>query len=223
MFKHLMLGLLAFFLISGLTWAEDKPTEESQVKEKIIAVIDAQLEAFQSGDAEKAYSFATPGIQRQFPNSSIFMQMVMNGYNVLRQPTQVEYRDLRDHFGVKVGKAQKRELQSDHFGVKVGKSKDRKEMSDHFSTGGKAKEHSEDDVAVSFKKKKSWRQNFIGERFRIFSRDPNHKKKKAVKKEKRKRRDHFGRKKRDLDQPQSPRGQNDLFQGGVLPKMKDLR
>ena len=102
MFKRLVLGLLAFFLISGLAWAEDKPTEESQVKEKIIAVIDAQLEAFQSGDAEKAYSFATPGIQRQFPNSSIFMQMVMNGYNVLRQPTQVEYQDLRDHFGVKV-------------------------------------------------------------------------------------------------------------------------
>jgi hypothetical protein len=97
-----VLGLLAFFLISGLTWADDKPKEESQVKEKIIAVIDAQLEAFQSGDAEKAYSFATPGIQRQFPNSSIFMQMVMNGYNVLRQPTQVEYQDLRDHFGVKV-------------------------------------------------------------------------------------------------------------------------
>ena len=102
MFKFLMLGLLSFFLISGFTLAEDKPTEESQDKEKIIAVIDAQLEAFRSGDAEKAYSFATPGIQRQFPNSAIFMQMVMNGYNVLRQPTQVEYRDLRDHFGVKV-------------------------------------------------------------------------------------------------------------------------
>ena len=67
-----------------------------------MAVIDAQLEAFRSGDAEKAYSFATPGIQRQFPNSSIFMQMVMNGYNVLRQPTQVEYQGLREHFGVKV-------------------------------------------------------------------------------------------------------------------------
>ena len=64
MFKSLMLGLLSCFLIFGLTWAEDKPTEESQDKEKIIAVIDAQLEAFRSGDAEKAYSFATPGIQQ---------------------------------------------------------------------------------------------------------------------------------------------------------------
>ena len=102
MFKHLMLCLLSCFLISGLTWAEDQPTEESQDKERIMAVIDAQLEAFRSGDAQKAYSFATPGIQRQFPNSSIFMQMVMNGYNVLRQPTQVEYQGLREHFGVKV-------------------------------------------------------------------------------------------------------------------------
>ena len=112
MFKFLMLGLLSCFLISGFSLAEDKPTEESLDKEKIIAVIDAQLEAFRSGDAEKAYSFATPGIQRQFPNSAIFMQMVMNRYNVLRQPTQVEYRDLRDHFGVKVQLVQLTDLNS---------------------------------------------------------------------------------------------------------------
>jgi hypothetical protein len=30
------------------------------------------------------------------------MKMVINGYNVLRQPTKVEYHDLREHFGVKV-------------------------------------------------------------------------------------------------------------------------
>ena len=102
MFKRLMLCLLSCFLISGLTWAEEKPTEESRDKEKIIAVIDAQLESFRIGDAEKAYSFATPGIQRQFTNSSIFMQMVKNGYNVLRQPVKVEYQDLREHFGVKI-------------------------------------------------------------------------------------------------------------------------
>ena len=100
--KYLMLCLILYFLISGLTLAEDKLTKESQSKEKIIAVIDAQLEAFRSGDAERAYSLATPGIQRQFTNSSIFMKMVINGYNVLRQPTKVEYHDLREHFGVKV-------------------------------------------------------------------------------------------------------------------------
>ena len=100
--KYFMLCLILYFLISGLTLAEDKLTTESQSKEKIIAVIDAQLEAFRSGDAERAYSLATPGIQRQFTNSSIFMEMVINGYNVLRQPTKVEYHDLREHFGVKV-------------------------------------------------------------------------------------------------------------------------
>ena len=30
------------------------------------------------------------------------MQMVKNGYNVLRQPVKVEYQDLREHFGVKI-------------------------------------------------------------------------------------------------------------------------
>ena len=54
--KYFMLCLILYFLISGLTLAEDKLTKESQSKEKIIAVIDAQLEAFRSGDAERAYS-----------------------------------------------------------------------------------------------------------------------------------------------------------------------
>jgi hypothetical protein len=110
MFKPLMLCLLSFFLITELTWAEKKSTEETKDKENIIAVIDAQLDAFRSGDAEKAYSFASPGIQRQFPNSAIFMQMVMNSYNVLRQPTQVEYQDLREHFGVWVQTTQLTDL-----------------------------------------------------------------------------------------------------------------
>ena len=34
MFKHLVLCLLSYFLISGLTWAEEKPTEDSQNKKK---------------------------------------------------------------------------------------------------------------------------------------------------------------------------------------------
>ena len=50
MFKFLMLGLLSCFLISGFTLAEDKPTEESLDKEKIIAVIDAQCIAVQASN-----------------------------------------------------------------------------------------------------------------------------------------------------------------------------
>jgi 6-phosphogluconate dehydrogenase len=38
------------------------------------------------------------------------MQMVMNSYNVLRQPTQVEYQDLREHFGVWVQTTQLTDL-----------------------------------------------------------------------------------------------------------------
>lgn len=93
--------LLLFLLVGiGTVWANEEDEPNTEQKKNIIAVIDAQLEAFRSGNAEQAYSYASPNIQRQFPDSMMFMQMVKNGYNVLRQPTQVEYQNLYEHFGV---------------------------------------------------------------------------------------------------------------------------
>ena len=101
----LLLGMLApvAFATSPLSpqSVEESKTEAGQPaqRKEIIAVIEGQLTAFRSGDAQTAYSYAAPGIQRQFPDSDIFMEMVKNGYNVLRQPTQVEYQQLYNHFG----------------------------------------------------------------------------------------------------------------------------
>lgn len=100
MSKFLPFFLLFLLVGIGTVWANEEDEPNTEQKKNIIAVIDAQLEAFRSGNAEQAYSYASPNIQRQFPDSMMFMQMVKNGYNVLRQPTQVEYQNLYEHFGV---------------------------------------------------------------------------------------------------------------------------
>lgn len=113
----------------------------------------------------------------------------------------------------------KRTEPGDYFSKSVF-GKKRGIQADHFSSGVSEKEHSEDDLTSGKVMKKKVGNRFIGERFRLFTRDPNQKKKP---KKSKKKRDPFGKKKRDLDNPQSPRNEMDLFPGGVLPKMKDMR
>ncbi|NQV51529.1 MAG: hypothetical protein HQ500_00005 [Flavobacteriales bacterium] len=139
-----------------------------------------------------------------------------------RKGGKVKRELLTDHFGKKDTDIKRKEPK-DHFGSATPKEGQRKEPKDHFASKGKGNEASEDDVEVSFDKKRFLKKNFIGERFKLFSRDPNQKKKKAVKKEKRKHRDHFGRDARKQNRAQNPRGEMDLFDGGVMPKMKDMR
>jgi hypothetical protein len=55
------------------------------------AVIEAQLEAFKQGDATKAFSYATPTIQRFFGNAENFMEMVRSGYDVVLKPASVRF------------------------------------------------------------------------------------------------------------------------------------
>jgi len=123
-----------------------------------------------------------------------------------------------DFFSKGIFKA-KRSEPGDFFS-KSSTSKKRGFQSDHFSSGVSEKEHSEDDITSGRVTKKRVGNRFIGERFRIFSRDPN---KKSKPKKSKKKRDPFGKKKRDLDRAQQPRNESDLFPGGVLPKMKDMR
>ncbi len=131
---------------------------------------------------------------------------------------------LSSPFSVEKGKANERQEIPGGFLRPAPKSKKRgrkPSISDPFSRGYEPKERTEDDLVVKTFPKVRKRQNFVGERFRLFSRDPN--KKKRKKQRKLKNRDPFGRKDKEMDQRQSPRGQKDLFQNGVLPKMKDDR
>lgn len=55
------------------------------------AIIEAQLAAFKQDESAKAFSFASPDIQRVFENAESFMQMVKSNYRVVYRPTQVKF------------------------------------------------------------------------------------------------------------------------------------
>lgn len=61
----------------GLTAKEEK---------EILGVVQAQLKAFAADDAKKAFSFASPTIQKAVGNADNFMSMVRSNYEVVYRP-----------------------------------------------------------------------------------------------------------------------------------------
>jgi len=57
----------------------------------IQRVISDQLAAFRAGEAAKAFSFATPGIQTQFGDARSFMAMVRESYSPLLDARYTEF------------------------------------------------------------------------------------------------------------------------------------
>lgn len=60
----------------------------------IAAVIRQQLDAFQADDAERAFSFASPGVREQFQTAERFMGLVRSRYEPVYRPQSVEFGDL---------------------------------------------------------------------------------------------------------------------------------
>jgi hypothetical protein len=60
----------------------------------IRSVIEQQLKAFQDNNAEKAFSFASPGIQEQFGDAEQFMAMVEASYLPVYRPRSVMFEDI---------------------------------------------------------------------------------------------------------------------------------
>ncbi len=60
----------------------------------IRTVIEHQLKAFRDDDAEKAFSFASPGIQDQFGDAEQFMAMVKASYPPVYRPRSVMFEDI---------------------------------------------------------------------------------------------------------------------------------
>jgi hypothetical protein len=61
----------------------------------IRSVIESQLGAFLRDDAEGAWSHASPGIQRMFRSSDVFMGMVRQGYEPVYRPKTWAFGELR--------------------------------------------------------------------------------------------------------------------------------
>ncbi|MDC0738878.1 DUF4864 domain-containing protein [Cognatishimia sp. SS12] len=86
--RHILAGFL--MLWAGLATAQSPQVE---------AVITGQLDAFERGDFETAFSYASPLIQRQFGNADRFGVMVEQGYPMVIAPDRIRFLELREEAG----------------------------------------------------------------------------------------------------------------------------
>jgi len=77
----MLLSLLAAFVFATPSHAAD-PAIDAQVR----AVVQDQIDALAIGDADRAFSHASPKVQSIFGASDAFMAMVQNGYSALIRP-----------------------------------------------------------------------------------------------------------------------------------------
>jgi len=89
---------VAIALAAGITWASWGAVAQAQ-KEPITSVIDAQIAAFLSDDAQAAFGFASPGIRQLFGTPERFATMVEQGYPMVWRPAEVRYLELREVAG----------------------------------------------------------------------------------------------------------------------------
>lgn len=85
MVKKIFILFFTFFILSGLSKADDSMKNELTITQDII---ESQIQAFQNKNAELAYSFASPMIKLRFNNPQEFMSMVKSFYEPVYNPKQ---------------------------------------------------------------------------------------------------------------------------------------
>lgn len=88
-FKSLF-RLLAACALAVSFAAQAAPVSKGDTK-KIRGVIQAQLDAFARDDAQRAFSYAAPGIRKMFGTPERFLAMVREGYPVVYRPASVGF------------------------------------------------------------------------------------------------------------------------------------
>lgn len=85
------LFLLAFAALAG-SWlpASAEPVSPTDAQ-AVRGVVQAQLEAFASDDAKRAFSYAAPSLREMFVSPDRFMAMVRGGYPVVYRPASVTF------------------------------------------------------------------------------------------------------------------------------------
>ncbi len=93
MIKSLVCSLLLTFA-SLQAQADGRPhgAEVSASDSRAVrAVVEAQLNAFASEEATRAFSYAAPGIRSQFQDAALFMEMVHRQYPMLIRPASISF------------------------------------------------------------------------------------------------------------------------------------
>lgn len=81
-------------LLAVIVAARPVPADEPAAS--IQAVIERQLDAFQRGDLDEAFGYASPGIQAQFDTPAQFGRMVETGYPMVWRPARHQMLDLSE-------------------------------------------------------------------------------------------------------------------------------
>ncbi|MGX0876335.1 hypothetical protein ACSSV4_001012 [Roseovarius sp. MBR-154] len=82
--RYFILSLIVALGLSGAARADEAA---------LRAVISSQIEAFLAHDVDRAYSFASPFIQRKFGTPETFGTMVREGYPMVWRPSDVTFLD----------------------------------------------------------------------------------------------------------------------------------
>ena len=86
--KKVWIITLFISLLSTLVFADES--------EMVRNTISSQIEAFKENNIEKAYRFAAPNIQAQFPTQEVFGMMVRNGYPVIWRQKSFKFTKFQD-------------------------------------------------------------------------------------------------------------------------------
>jgi len=86
--KKVWITALFISLLSTFVFADES--------EMVRNTISLQIEAFKENNIEKAYTFAAPNIQGQFPNPEVFGLMVRNGYPIIWRPRSFKFTKFQD-------------------------------------------------------------------------------------------------------------------------------
>ncbi len=90
--KKIWFALIFIVLLNNVTSAD----EGSTAIEEVRFTISSQIDAFKENDVKKAYTFAAPNIQAQFPNPDLFGLMVRNGYPIIWRPKSFKFTEFKD-------------------------------------------------------------------------------------------------------------------------------
>ncbi|GAA6206845.1 hypothetical protein NBRC116601_01380 [Cognatishimia sp. WU-CL00825] len=84
---------MRFILVVSLWfWAQVSVAQDADIQ----SVITAQIEAFEQGDFEAAFSHASPSIQNYFGGADRFEAMVRSGYEMVIMPRDVRFLEMRN-------------------------------------------------------------------------------------------------------------------------------
>ena len=81
-----------------ITAKETKITESD--KAAIRIVIQGQIEAFRTGDGERAFSYASAGVKQQFNTSADFFNTLKSAYESVIVPRSIVFEDLKQVMGI---------------------------------------------------------------------------------------------------------------------------